>query len=347
MPWTLHILCLILAQQPEPIRLGRPAEATVAVPALHRTSIVFSPDGSKLAWMHNQTDRGPNEGGGLMIHLWDIDKRLALSEMRPQNEFTYACSALCFTPNGRMLAAGCLQLTTEYEELAKSETRIGTNVRVWLVASGRELPIVPKENVTLQFRWQAVAVSPDGKVMTAISGKAGRTWKLPDGKVQSNINLPLAVNLVLADDGKLAAGTVADQSVQVWKTESGDDAGKAIVKLPGTGRALGFGPNGQHLATIHDDKLCLWEVASGKQIWAVPGKLGEDEKHGQRFDFSRDGKLLAWNDEGKITVVDAATGKTALTLKTQPGPIAFSPESQKLALACPDGTALIWAIVKQ
>ncbi len=341
-----HALAIILLLQPEPIRLGRPVEAVVAVPVQHRTSIVFSSDGTKLAWMHHQPDRGPNDGGGLMIHLWDVDKKLALSEMKPQNEFTYASSPLCFTPNGRMLAAGCIQLTTEHEELVKPGTVVGNSVRVWLVASGRELPIVAKENGSIQNRWQAVAVSPDGKTMAAVNGKAGRVWNLPDGKKPRNVNLQLTVNPVLTADGTLAAGTVGDQTVRVWKMAEGPESGKEIVKLPGIGRALGFGPAGKQLATLHDDKICLWDVETGKQIWAVPGKLGDDDNYGQRFAFGADGKLLAWNESGKITVVDAATGKTTRSLQSQPGPLAFSPDGRRLALACPDGTALVWEVPK-
>src|SRR4051812_13677807 len=57
----------------EPIRLGRPAMATSA-PGLHRTSIAFSPDGKKLAWVHVLPEIAPNDGGRLLIHVWDIDK---------------------------------------------------------------------------------------------------------------------------------------------------------------------------------------------------------------------------------------------------------------------------------
>ena len=217
-----HALAVLLILQPEPIRLGRPVESVVVVPSLHRTSIVFSPDGTKLAWMHNQPDRGPNEGGGLMIHLWDIDKRLALAEMKPQNEFTYASSPLCFTPNGRMLAAGCIQLTTEHEELAKPNTIVGNNVRIWLALSGRELPIVAKENGTIQFRWQAVAVNPDGKTLIAVNGKAGRAWKLPDGKMPRNFNLVLTVNPILTADGTLSQPGRSPISLSAsGKTEEG------------------------------------------------------------------------------------------------------------------------------
>jgi WD40 repeat protein len=65
------------------------------------------------------------------------------------------------------------------------------------------------------------------------------------------------------------------------------------------------------------------------------------------FAFSGDGKRLAWNADGKISVADAATGKISNTFKAQPGPLAFSPDGGRLALACADGTALVWETEKR
>jgi WD40 repeat protein len=325
---------------PEPLRLGVPVKE-IEVPSIHQRSIAFSPDGKKVAWMHYQAERAPNEGGGLLIHLWDLEKRYALIEMKAANEFTWASSPLRFTPNGRMLVAGCTQLTTEYQELAtKPGTRVQNNLRVWLAASGKELPFASREDGTIKDAWQRAAVSRDGKTIVAVTGKSGRVWKLPDGKVERRFNVEPAIHMLLSADGKLAAGTVSDNSVRVWSTEEG----KEPIQLPGAGRALGFAPDSMQLATVVDDRVCLWDLQTGKQAWAVPGKLGSGEQGSQGFDFSPDGKRLAWNEDGKILVADAATGKTMLSITTQPGPLAFSPNGGRLAVACPDGTALVWEL---
>ena len=98
--------------------------------------------------------------------------------MKTLNEFTYACSPLRFKPDVRMLAAGCFQMTTEVEDLVKPGTQIGNNVRVWYVFSGKEIPMVQKQNGSVQDRWQALAFSPDGKTMSAVSGSGGQIWSL-------------------------------------------------------------------------------------------------------------------------------------------------------------------------
>ncbi|HYV36167.1 MAG TPA: WD40 repeat domain-containing protein [Gemmataceae bacterium] len=319
---------------PQPVRYGRPVTATPA-PALHRTSIAFSPDGKKLAWLHTLPEKAPNDGGSLLIHLWDLDKKIPLVEMKPANEFTYASSPIRFTPNGRMLVAGCFQLATEHEELAKPGTVVKNSVRVWLVASGRELPVMKREDGTIQDSWQTVAIGSDGLAMVAVNSKGGRVWTLPEGEVGRSINIEAADKLILSPDGKQVAGTAKDTSVRVWSTEDG----KELAKLAENGRPLGFSPDGKQLASLHEDKIVLWETDKGKQLWSMPAKFGKGEP---RFDFSPDGKRFAWNEDGKITVADPATGKAVMTLKGDAGPITFSPDSRRLALACPDGTALVW-----
>src|SRR5438128_824060 len=146
---VLFVVPPISAQLPEPVRLGQPVKP-VAAPSLHRTSIAFSPDGKKVAWVAHQPERAANDGGGLLIHLWDLQKRYALSEMKAATDFTFACSPLRFTPNGRMVVLGCFQLTTEHELLAKPGTHVRNNVRVWLVASGKELPFAAREDGTIE-----------------------------------------------------------------------------------------------------------------------------------------------------------------------------------------------------
>jgi WD40 repeat protein len=321
----------------EPVRLGQ-AVKPVAAPSLHRTSITFSPDGKKVAWVFHQADRAANDGGGLVIHYWDLEKRLALSEMKAATDFTFASSPLRFTPNGRMLVLGCFQLTTECELLAKPGTVVRNNVRVWLTASGKELPFAQRENGTVKDSSEAVAVTPDGKSVVAIDGKSGRVWGLPDGKAERRFSFEPATKLVVSAEGKLAAGTVGEDTVKVWNTADGKEA----AQFPGGGRALGLSAAGKQLAAISSNLLSLWDVSNGKLVWTVPAKLASDEG----FGFSADGKRLAWNEDGKITVADAATGKAVRTITATPGPLAFSPDGKRLALACPDGTALAWELEK-
>jgi WD40 repeat protein len=66
-----------------------------------------------------------------------------------------------------------------------------------------------------------------------------------------------------------------------------------------------------------------------------------------RFTFAPDGKRFAWNEGGKIHVVDVISGKEALTLKGEGGPLAFAPAGDRLALCCRDGTVLLWDLPRE
>jgi WD40 repeat protein len=328
-----------IAQLPEPVRLGQPVKPSV-FPEQHRTSIAFSPDGKKLAWVYHTSDKAANDGGGLMVYLWDLEKKYALSDMKAASDFTYARSPLRFLPNGRMLLLGCFQLTTEQEELAKPATLVRNNVRVWLAASGKELPFTQRADAHMNEVWEAVAVSPDAKVVIAAANKEIRVWNFPDGKEQRRFSLLPTTRWVLSTDSKLAAGATADETIHVWNT----DDGKEMASFPGGGRALGFSPDNKYVAAIQGELLSLWEIQGGKLVWSVPGKLGKDEDQGSRFNFAANGQRLAWNEDGKITVADSATGKTTVTIKGEPGPVVLSPDGKRLALACVDGTALLWEL---
>jgi WD40 repeat protein len=128
--------------------------------------------------------------------------------------------------------------------------------------------------------------------------------------------------------------------VRVWTTEDGKEA----IQIPGGGRVLGFSPDGKSLAAVQGNLLSLWDVAGGKLLWTVPSKLASDKDQALWFDFSPDGKRLAWNEGGKITLADSANGKSLMTITAEAGPLTFSPDSRRLALACQDGTALVWEV---
>src|SRR5205085_11247373 len=55
---------------------------------------------------------------------------------------------------------------------------------------------------------------------------------------------------------------------------------------------LGFSPDGKRLALLDADKIIVWDLESGKEVWSVLGKLGKDENQGPRFDWSADGKRI-------------------------------------------------------
>jgi WD40 repeat protein len=327
---------------PMPQRLGQPRKI-YDHPTQHRTSIAYSPDGKRLAWVHHQSEGASPEEGGLAVVVWDFDKGYQVVEMRPNQPRTYARSPIGFTPNGRMMVMGCFQPIPTFTPNGDEQTEYRNNVLLWLVISGRELTILPRVSGLDGDSWDAALVNPDGKSITAVCPKLVRVWELPEGKQALQIEHPEASRLVLSPDCKLFAGTLANRTVAVFNATDG----KEVVKLPGTGQALEFSPDGKKLATWQDDKVCLWDLEGPKQLWSVPSKTGAESLWGPRVAFTPDGKRMAWNDGRPTLVADAATGKVEFKLSGERGPITFSPDGQRLALACPDGTALVWDLSKK
>src|SRR5262249_54967394 len=182
-------------QPSEPVRFGR-AVKTSEVPSLHRSSIAFSPDGKKLAWMHYVPDTPDPKDGGLVIHLWDTEKRQPLAEMKAALDRTYAYSPVRFTPNGRMLLAGDFRVLSLFEGLGKPEEKLRNNVAVWLVLSGRELLTLQGDIGTRELAVEAVAVSPDGRAVIGVHSKGGIVWMIPEAKEERRFEFGPATRLV-------------------------------------------------------------------------------------------------------------------------------------------------------
>jgi len=112
---------------------------------------------------------------------------------------------VAFSPNGKLLAAGCGDGT----------------VRLWNPATGR--PVATLHATSTQRLAPAVAFSPDGKLLITGEGDGTvRAWnpatRQPVGApIQTGAQDPIFV-LVFSRDGKLLASGGLDGAVRVWQT---------------------------------------------------------------------------------------------------------------------------------
>src|SRR5262249_28001274 len=145
------------------------------------------------------------------------------------------------------------------------------------------------------------------------------------------------LDVIFSPDGKMLAAPGKENTVALYEAATGEFITHlGGLKLPGhpedrvSVRSLAFSPDGRVLATSSsgDDKVRLWEVASGKEIVRVDGL-----KHcggGERtwwdnclVAFSPDGRLLATAVSERnfrkctdlaVTLWDVATGKEMIRL---------------------------------
>jgi WD40 repeat protein len=98
-----------------------------------------------------------------------------------------------------------------------------------------------------------------------------------------------------------------------------------------------FSPDGTILAGWDDYNVFLWDVASLRVLFSLPGHRGVP----QTMTFSADGKTLASLADGEVKLWSVLTGQEMLSLEDHRGPIrsiAFAPVGRMLATSCaPEG----------
>jgi hypothetical protein len=225
---------------------------------------------------------------------------------------------LAFSPDGKSLAS-------------VSE---GKDVRLWEVATGRELVTFHGHSSFVQ----AVAFHPDGRRFA--SGGVDGTVKIWDAKTSRPVvfrgHTGWATRVAFRRDGRRVASETGgqievrtcDETIKVWEPATGKEdpspaGARAIADL-----GPDFGPGGKWLDGWPD-----------RGRWPDFGRIVS----------SPDGRRIAIfppvANEHVVHVKDAATDRVLTTLRRHTGPIwctSFSPDGKRIATAGHDQTIKIW-----
>ena len=151
------------------------------------------------------------------------------------------------------------------------------------------------------------------KVVNLQNGKESQTLPWPKSSGKKNINLGKG-GMVFSRDGKLLGGIFFDQNKKLpeGKLFLFDlESGEVRSALGGEDNSIGiftFAPDGQRVvaADIRGNRILSWEIATNKvqELVALP-----KAPNLLNLAFSEDGKKLAVDADGQISILNPDTGK--------------------------------------
>ncbi len=269
----------------------------------------YRPDGEKLPGTSHNVYRTPN--GKLIsinkyednLNVWEVGKSEPIAELIGPKEGLSRAKAYASTGN-RIASVDNDDNIHIWERLPILNDM--TESEKWKMLT----TIINDEEFTYQLRFSHTGLifSPDGKRLASISRShewKASLWDVDTGK--QIVKLPLIslqrrgpyrdydTGIAFSPDGNIIAGGMWNEIVLWDATE-----GKTITTIPQSEEyqrpiTLCFSPRGKYLASgawwrpdLQKVSICLWEVATGKNIATFWGHTTDV----QCFAFSQDGTLL-------------------------------------------------------
>jgi WD40 repeat protein len=326
-------------------------QAGITIP---QTQIAFSPDGRLLASMGMF---------GNSVKLWEIATGRLLRQLEssiPNMGASSMARPFQFTQDGKMLVAMADDRLRRWEvetgrELNSTLVASGKDastvllsddgrtlaarsvnaarVRLWDVAGGRELPVLTlQENEQFADQQNSIALSPDGKLLAALTETTKGSTKGVETRLQAMI-----------------WDVTTGRTTKTLKLET------RIVGFgvsPQTEGSVLFTPDGASIAIRNEDSIKFFDVNSGQEVktLAAPKLFANPNDElaffKAEFAFSPDRRMIALlGDEHKIRLMDAASGSTLNSLSGHDKDVvalAFSADSKLFASSGVDNQIKLW-----
>jgi WD40 repeat protein len=291
----------------------------------HFSAVSFSPDGKYVVSV-SLCEGTDNIGNCLKstTRVFDTLTGVEISHMTHNDEIR----AVAFSPNGIYVATGSLDKTA----------------RVWDPATGKEINLFTHEHTV-----RAVVFSPDSNYLMTIdydnagSDKTVHIWDIETGKKISHIvNDTKVLSIAISPDGKYAVSGSWGGTARVWEMATGKEILKLTKDNSYAFNTVAFSPNGKYMLSSGDNKVILWDAATGKEL-----SIMTHENEINSVAFSPDSKfVVSGSYDYTARVWDALTGKeiSRMTHDNVVNSVAFSPDSKFVISGSDDGTARVWEV---
>jgi WD40 repeat protein len=281
--------------------------------------LILSPDGRTAALTFYGDD-------GVVLRFDLVKGRL----LPAPDGHAHGVRGLAFSPDGRSLV---------------TISREGV-FRLWDPATGRL-------RQTFDGYARIVAFAPDGRALaTAAPFEGVSLWDVASGErvhhitVDDSLCEPSGIAFTPQPRYRVACGVGA--RLVLWDAATGEryhhsfEARRSPILSFNPPLHFALAPDGKTVALVPelgtDAQVVLWDIPTGKVVRET-GVIGSPRA------FSPDGRLLAIDVTGHVSVLDPVTGREVVRLGDESNcatGVAFSPDGRMIATGQGDGTVRLW-----
>ncbi|MEZ6055266.1 MAG: protein kinase [Planctomycetaceae bacterium] len=243
----------------------------------------------------------------------------------------------------------------------------------------------PLSDITVYGAASSVSFGPDGQtIVTANQSTLLSVWSLPEGKHLRDLKgHTAAVTQIQFQPGShRVASSAKDRTIRLWDSVTGDllqtlgpvphevqgfcwspdgkkvasislaewrlweaETGELLASFPQGGQAIAFHPDGTSLVTSKGNALLLLDLQTGEERQrfsaSMPTKIVD-------VAVSPDGRWIGAGVSNQVLIWDTTSGELHVTQtipSTVVASLAFSPDSQRVAVGSSDRTIRVWNTV--